>query len=125
VVAGVIYDADQSHILIALRPVEKHQGNLWEFPGGKKEFNETSKDALTRELREELGIHALVAKPFLALDFDYSDKLVHLDIWQVTEFTGSPVGAEQQEIRWVAINDLSDYSFPAANTAIVEKLVSG
>lgn len=124
VVAGIIYNADQSQILIALRSADKHQGNLWEFPGGKIEPSETSEQALMRELREELSITTLACKPYQKLDFDYPDKLVCLDIWEVTEFVGTPIGVEQQEIRWVRIDELSGYSFPAANLPIVKKLTA-
>ncbi len=124
VVAGVIYNASADKILIALRPVDKHQGNLWEFPGGKKEAGETSLQALCRELEEELGIQATQCAPLMQLEHRYSDKHVALDIWQVTAFSGEPAGQEQQAIRWVDIADLRDYQFPAANIAIVEKLLS-
>lgn len=123
VVAGVIFDTSQQKILIALRPADKHQGNLWEFPGGKKEVGESSLDALYRELNEELGIEAMQCSPLMQLEHYYPDKHVALDIWQVTGFNGEPQGREQQIIRWVDIAKLRDYEFPAANVAIVEKLL--
>ncbi len=122
VVAGVIYNADQSEVLLALRPAHKHQGNLWEFPGGKIENSESGEAALVRELHEELGISALECQHFMALDFDYPDKSVNLDIWQVLKYEGTPSGREQQDIRWVSVANLKGYNFPAANCAIVDKL---
>ena len=55
VVAAVIHN-EQGQICIAKRPAHKHQGGLWEFPGGKQEAGETPQAALKRELNEELGI---------------------------------------------------------------------
>lgn len=57
VVAAVIYNSRQQ-ILLAQRPLHKHQGGKWEFPGGKVESHETATLALKRELFEELGIDA-------------------------------------------------------------------
>ncbi len=62
VAAAVILAADQ-RILIARRPEHKHQGGLWEFPGGKVEPDETVAAALHRELREELAISVQSAEP--------------------------------------------------------------
>ena len=55
VAAGVIRGAN-GHVLIAKRPMDKHQGGLWEFPGGKVEEGESAESALARELAEELGV---------------------------------------------------------------------
>src|SRR5690606_26440609 len=55
VAAGVILNARQE-VLLALRPAHKHQGGLWEFPGGKVEAGESVQEALARELLEELNL---------------------------------------------------------------------
>ena len=65
VAAAVILNA-QGQILLARRPVDKHQGGLWEFPGGKVEPNEPVVDALARELDEELGIQISAARPLIS-----------------------------------------------------------
>ena len=54
VVAAVIRKQDK--FLLALRPPHKHHGNLWEFPGGKVAVGETNSAAISRELKEELGL---------------------------------------------------------------------
>ena len=55
VVAAIIKKGDQ--YLIAKRSKEKYMGLKWEFPGGKVEQNETFKDALSREILEELNVN--------------------------------------------------------------------
>lgn len=55
VVAAALIAAD-GRILVQQRPLDKHHGGLWEFPGGKVEPGETPEAALARELAEELGI---------------------------------------------------------------------
>ena len=58
VVAAVIFNK-RGNLLIAQRPLEKHMGGLWEFPGGKVEAGEAVTDVLCRELDEGLGIRPL------------------------------------------------------------------
>ena len=124
VVAGVIYNASKQQVLIAKRPEHLHQGGLWEFPGGKVAENESPEQALKRELMEELAIQVSDCSPFLLTEHDYSDKLIVLDVWAVHGFTGQPKGNEGQCICWVDISELNDYQFPAANYAVLEKVVA-
>jgi len=118
VAAAVIRGADQ-RVLIAKRPLDKHQGGLWEFPGGKVEAHEGVEAALARELHEELGIVVENARPLIQVRHDYPDKQVLLDVWEVLAFSGEPHGAEGQPLAWVASDDLPEYAFPAANQPII------
>lgn len=124
VVAGVIYHPTKQQVLIARRPVHLHQGGLWEFPGGKVASGETPELALQRELMEELAIDVTDCRPFLRTEHDYSDKLIVLDVWAVHKFKGRPKGNEGQRVNWVDISVLNDYPFPAANHAVLEKVVA-
>lgn len=110
-------------ILLAKRPNHKHLGGYWEFPGGKCELGEEPKVALTRELEEELAITVIQANPFHWLQYEYPAKVVTLDVWKISEFQGTPIGNEGQEIKWVEINDLPNWRLPEANKEIVEKLL--
>ena len=114
VAAAVIRGAD-GRVLIAKRPLDKHQGGLWEFPGGKVEAGERVEAALARELLEELGIVVTAAQPLIQVRHNYPDKQVLLDVWEVQAFTGEPHGAEGQPLMWVTADQLTNYSFPAAN----------
>ncbi|NIN33943.1 MAG: NUDIX domain-containing protein, partial [Gammaproteobacteria bacterium] len=62
VIVAIIYNENRDKVLTSRRDESKHQGGLWEFPGGKAEHNETDWQALSRELHEELGIHAVSGK---------------------------------------------------------------
>lgn len=120
-VAVIINPLDE--VLIAKRHQHLHQGGKWEFPGGKIEAGESAKEALIREIREEVELEVLEATPLMRLEYDYGDKFVVLDTWTITSFTGTAVGAEQQEIRWISRASLKDYEFPEANQPIVDSLV--
>ena len=130
VAVGAIVNSQQQ-ILLALRPDHVHQGGLWEFPGGKVEAGESVQQALVRELQEELAILPTSFSPLIEIHHDYADKSVFLDVWWVDEFTENGVrpygsdpidslGQEGQLVRWVAASDLATYTFPEANTPIVE-----
>lgn len=121
VAVAVIMNA-QLEVLLSWRQSHQHQGSLWEFPGGKREADETMFEALKRELDEELGLAVTQAEPFIRIDHDYGDKLVSLDVWLVSEYSGDPVGREGQTIQWQALNTLSVEQFPVANVPIIEAL---
>ena len=119
VAVGVILDSERN-VLITRRAHGAHQGGLWEFPGGKVEAGESLKDALTRELREELGIAIGRSSALLDVRHDYGDKSVLLEVHVVWEFSGEVRPLEDQPLAWVAPRDLAGYTFPAANLPIVD-----
>jgi 8-oxo-dGTP diphosphatase len=120
VVVGVVQRGDE--VLLTRRMETQHQGGKWEFPGGKLEDGEDSRDALHRELLEELGIEVREARPLIRIPFDYGDRWVLLDVWTVNSFAGEPHGMEGQPSRWVPVDRLGDYEFPPANYGIVTSL---
>ncbi|MCW8933350.1 MAG: Nudix family hydrolase [Gammaproteobacteria bacterium] len=121
-VAVAIILNHNKEVLVSLRAKDSHQGGLWEFPGGKLEQSETVREALKREIYEELNITVLSARSFKKIEFQYPEKTVLLDVWLIQSFTGEAVGAEGQQIKWQAINDLRAEDFPAANRAIINSL---
>ena len=112
----------QGKLLIAKRPDDKHQGGLWEFPGGKVEPTESVEAALKRELKEEIGIEVLQCEPLVRIEHDYSDKSVVLDVWIVSSFSGEAVGLEGQPIEWINPADMDAFQFPEANLPIISAL---
>jgi len=121
VAAAIIVNNGQA--LIAQRPLDKHKGGYWEFPGGKIDVRESSEAALIRECREELDIEVIVFEQFDSLRFDYPDKKVHLQFFLVTQFKGKPSGLEGQPLRWVPLEQLAQYTFPEANRPALQKLL--
>lgn len=117
VVAAVI--RDRGNIIISKRADNAHQGGKWEFPGGKVESGELPLTALARELKEELDIIPLKADPLIQIHYDYPDKSVFLDVWDVTHFEGTPRGMEGQMVESVAPEVLRTREFPQANGPII------
>ena len=124
-VAVAVLRDGEGRILLTRRHADSHQGGLWEFPGGKVEAGESLAAALRRELREELGVDIRSHRPLLEIRHDYGDKRVFLDVHIVEDFAGRPRPLEQQPMRWVAVEELCDYAFPAANEPIVDALREG
>ncbi len=122
VAVGLIFNDSQARVLIAQRPLDTHQGGLWEFPGGKVEVDETAAEALKRELYEELAITVIDCVPLFEVKHDYPDKSVLLDIWQVSRFNGLPKGCEGQPVQWVLLHEINKFQFPAANYPILDYL---
>lgn len=123
-VAVAVIINSQQQVLLGLRQAHQHQGNLWEFPGGKVENNETPYEALVREVGEEVGLTITSAEPLIEISHDYGDKSVLLDVWWVEAFSGEAIGKEGQRLRWCTISGLNDTEFPAANVAIIQALKS-
>ncbi|WP_292959228.1 Nudix family hydrolase [Neptuniibacter sp. UBA6509] len=120
-VAAAVIQNSVGDILIAKRSTDKHQGGLWEFPGGKVEEGESALEALSRELYEELGVEIDRDKthPLIKIPHHYSDKSVLLDVFQVNAFSGNAWGKEGQPVKWVSKSQLDTYEFPAANRPIL------
>ncbi|EDN69051.1 mutator mutT protein [Beggiatoa sp. PS] len=118
VVAGVIYNA-QKEILLAYRPKHTHQGGLWEFPGGKRQPQETVEQALVRELQEEIGITVQQTRPLIRIAHTYPERKVLLDVWEIEQWQDKAYGREGQLIQWCPIDSLRNHSFPAANYPII------
>ena len=121
VAVGVIIN-DKNEALIALRPNDKPQGGLWEFPGGKKKSNETIELALEREFMEEISICLKSYFPLQKIQYSYEKYSVILDVWMITDYAKTPKGAEGQGIEWRPIQSLDYKDFPEANKQIIKIL---
>lgn len=124
VVAAVIFNESREQVLLALRKPDQHQGDRWEFPGGKVEAGETLEEALSRELSEELDIIPESSVERRTLTHSYAEKTVRLHVRDVHRFRGVPQGLEAQTLRWVPIAELAGLPFPDANQVIVDELVA-
>lgn len=121
VAAGALVDRG-GRILLQQRARDRHQGGLWEFPGGKVEPDEGVMQALRRELAEELAITVERARPLIKVRHDYPDCSVLLDVFLVTAWSGAPVAMESQPMAWVDRAALADWPMPAADRPVVTAL---
>ncbi len=121
VVIGIVKNED-GELFITRRHNTLHQGGLWEFAGGKVEHGERLNTALSRELREEIGIEVIAIMPLISFYHDYFDRQVRLHVFEITEFSGTAESKLGQGWFWVKPEDLKNYIFPAANRPILTAL---
>lgn len=123
VVAGAVFDL-AGRVLIAQRPVGKALAGRWEFPGGKLNSDEAPYDGLVRELREELGIDVGAAHRLMRYPHRYPDRLVWLDLWFVSEWSGVPRGLDGQALKWVSPASLHEEDILEADAPMVAALAA-
>ncbi len=124
VVAAALFDSG-GRVLITDRPAGKHMAGRWEFPGGKIAAGETEPQALQRELKEELGIEVLAARPVLEITHEYPDRRVELSMWVVDRYLGEPRGLDGQSLKWVGLEQLSHEDILEADRPFIGALQSG
>jgi 8-oxo-dGTP diphosphatase len=120
-VAAALFDS-QGRVLIAERPPGKHLCGHWEFPGGKIDTGETERQALSRELAEELGVVFGSGHALLHVSHDYADRRVEISLWLVEQFTGEPCGLDGQNLKWVFPDKLQDEDMLSADVPFIAAL---
>jgi 8-oxo-dGTP diphosphatase len=113
-------------ILICQRTRHQPFPLQWEFPGGKIERGEQPRDALRRELEEELGVDAKVDDEVIRIQHTYSrGGTVELRFFVVEEFAGEMENRIFKDVRWVARKDLPKFDFLEADAGLVKDIAAG
>lgn len=120
VAAALVFRAGK--LLITQRFADAHLGGLWEFPGGKRQPDETFEACLARELNEELGIQVAVGELLESVTHSYPTKRVHLQFYRCRLVKGAPQALGCQAFVWTSKEQLPNYDFPAADAKLVERL---
>jgi A/G-specific adenine glycosylase len=111
----------KGRLLVARRLEGSHMGGRWEFPGGKCEPGESARACLRRELKEELGVTAVVHEEIYRTTYAYEDRVLDLRFFRC-DLVGEPQSLLGQEVRWVARRNLSRLEFPPADDELVARL---
>ncbi|MBI2393112.1 MAG: (deoxy)nucleoside triphosphate pyrophosphohydrolase [Deltaproteobacteria bacterium] len=122
VVAGVLLEGGR--VLLTQRKKGAHLEGLWELPGGKIDPDEDPRDALARELREEIGVEVDVGAPVEITSWRYPEKRVLLLFFEVTRKPGSPEPTiiDVADVIWASRDDLERLQFPPADVSVVERI---
>ena len=124
VVAAFIWQ--EGKILICQRTRHQPMPLKWEFPGGKIEEGEQPRDALRRELDEELGIAADIGDEVARIRHDYpTGNSVELRFFDVRSYSGEVENRIFHEILWAIPADLPKYDFLEADLTLVRDLAGG
>ncbi len=113
-------------VLLSRRKAGTHLEGLWEFPGGKVEAGEDPRDALRRELDEELGVRATIGDIVDVTFHRYedADKAVLLLFFEAEREDGSPepTAIDVAEVGWFGPGELDPAAFPPADVAVLAKV---
>ena len=124
VVAGLIMRSDE--VLCCQRTEYQALPLKWEFPGGKIEPGEGAREALRRELEEELGVHAEIGARVAQLTHHYQNgNAVELQFFAVERYDGELQNRIFREIRWVNRRELPALDFLDADKKLVEQIAQG
>jgi 8-oxo-dGTP diphosphatase len=120
VAAGLIFR--DGKLLITQRYPDAHLGGLWEFPGGKRECDETFSQCLARELKEELGVEVQVLDRIEVIEHAYPEKTVLLEFFRCRWLSNEPQPIGCPAFAWVTREQLREYEFPAADAHLLDTL---
>jgi 8-oxo-dGTP diphosphatase len=124
VVAAVI--EQNGRLLIGQRKQGDRHALKWEFPGGKVEPGETPREALERELEEELAIQATVGPELIRYEYQYAKRNPILLIFlRVLKFQGELRSSAFEQIRWELREKLPEYDFLDGDHDFVRRLARG
>ena len=124
VTAALIQDRDGRY-LITQRRRGTHLGGLWEFPGGKRDVDESLEACLRRELEEELSATFAIGDKVETITWEYPDRTIVLHFYRCRLESGPIEPREQQAMVWVEAARLREYEFPPADRALIDRLVRG
>lgn len=124
VVAALI--VEDGKLLVCQRTRHQTMPLKWEFPGGKIEEGEQPRDALRRELDEELGIQATVGDELARIQHEYPNGgMVELRFYVVRDYEGQLENRIFKDIQWAEPKDLPKFDFLEADLTLVNDLAAG
>jgi len=115
--------AREGRILVTQRKEGDDRSLLWEFPGGKVEEGEEPRQAVERELREELGIEGEVGSIFDATFYFYPEHPILLLVYHCQIKGGIPRPLGCRDLRWANLNELRELTMPPADEPIRSHLL--
>ncbi|MDG4809435.1 NUDIX domain-containing protein [Micromonospora sp. WMMD1120] len=111
VVCGALVKND-TVLLVHRSPTRRAYPDLWDLPGGHVDAGESEPQALAREMHEELGVHIVVESSTRLGDLHggSGDDAVHVSVWHIRDWIGTPTNRapeEHDDIAWVGLSELS------------------
>mgnify|MGYP001156966100 CR=1 FL=1 len=105
-----------------MRSENDNGGGFWEFPGGKIDIDESSEDAVIRELNEELDIVCQNPKKIMQYLHRFKNLIYDISFFEVTSFKGYIKKIVHDELEWVDLASINNYNFISGDLLIIEGL---
>lgn len=123
VVAAVICDSieEKKKIFSTARGYGDLKGG-WEFPGGKIEENETAKEAVIREIHEELGATVRVGDMIDTIEYDYPTFHLSMDCFWCEVVSGELKLLEAEDAKWLSKDELDSVDWLPADITLIDKI---
>lgn len=124
VVCSILVDPDRKKVLLSQRQQDRHLAGCWEMPGGRVKENELPEEALSRQLKERLGIEAH-PESFSSLSFgtckQNGENLLIL-VYTCSDWCGEPKGLEGQHLSWLSSSQLKNAELSSVLGQSIPKL---
>lgn len=111
-------------ILITQNGSQSDHPYQWEFPGGKIEVNETARECIIREIKEELELELEITTDMHAIQYDYGVKHIELIPFLCTKKCGEVKLNNHINYRWLTLNQLSEIDFSAADKKLISNKIN-
>lgn len=127
VVAAIIKDTNENgeSIIFATQRGYGDFKDGWEFPGGKTEEGETPKEALRREIKEELDTEIKVGELIATIEYDYPTFHLSMDCFWAEIVSGDLVLKEHEAAKWLTKEELDSVEWLPADITLIEEVKRG
>lgn len=123
-VVGAILENENNEIFCALRSPDMSIPNMWEFPGGKVEKDESLKEAIEREIQEELDCNIEFLDIFNDNTHEYDNFIVNLITVKCKLVSGTPTATEHSKLIWLRRENLISLNWAPADIPAVMQLIA-
>ncbi|MCG3167895.1 MAG: CTP pyrophosphohydrolase [Bacteroidia bacterium] len=113
----------ENKVLVTQRSERMKLPLKWEFPGGKIEENESDKDCLLREIKEELNLEIELLEKIEPKCFDYETFSIRLIPFVALYVSGEIILAEHKDYKWLEKEELNSLDWALADIPVLEEFL--